>query len=81
MAKVRPSNLFLRPLDLFCYLEKQTIKLNWDKFEQNCSYFFSIRIKKTKNLFCLAEIWIHFEIAALDDKSVVPKLFWFADHL
>ncbi len=25
MAKVRPSNLFLRPLDLFCYLEKQTI--------------------------------------------------------
>jgi len=25
MAKVRPSNLFLRPLDLFCYLEKQII--------------------------------------------------------
>ncbi len=28
MAKVRPSNLFLRPLDLFRYLEKQTMQVH-----------------------------------------------------
>ncbi len=47
MAKVRPSNLFLWPLDLFCYLAKQTIKVNYDKFEQNFTYFFSKSIKWT----------------------------------
>jgi len=60
MAKVRTSNLFLRPLDLFCYLEKQAIKLNWDKFEQSCTYFFSIIIKR-RIFFCFAEIGANFE--------------------
>ncbi len=34
MAKVRPSNLFLRPLDLFHYLEKQTIQAHLNKIKK-----------------------------------------------
>jgi len=34
MAKVRPSNLFLRPLDLFRYLEKQTIQVHLNKIKK-----------------------------------------------
>jgi len=69
MAKVRPSNLFLRPLDLFCYFEKQTIKVNYDKFEQNFTYFFSISIKKTKYFICFADIRTNFERCAAPDEE------------
>ena len=45
MVKVRPSNLFLRPLNLFCYFKKSMHMVYLDKFGQN---FFLISIKRTK---------------------------------
>ncbi len=70
MAKVQPSNLFLKPLDLFCYLENQTIFVS--PFKQNV---YLILHNKHKSQLLLKgsapeEKWI--SNLALKQKSLAP---------
>ncbi len=88
MAKVRPSNLFLRPLDLFLLCGKATHIFYQDKFSQKLytfsqkdqffSCFADINILKSVFSIVRPEMLIFFRNLARDQKSMAtPDL----DHI